>query len=748
MSEKKYLRGRGAASPVQLVLALVLTVALCLGLAPQAAWAAAAAPADDAATEGVEQPVYTLTVTAGSKTDYETNEVSYPTWVNKQYTQAQVAAAAAAEGGTGHAADELTMQDLMDAAVAAGDLAAYDASESSYGGLYLNSLTSADGAELAGWNSDDSSVSLYWSVYDNGTYASVSFDQVTLEAGNAYQLAWSTFSSASAPTDWAAFYEENPAEAAPAEGDAVALTLTTGSKTDYETGEVSYPTWVNRQYLLSDVAATAQAEGGTGHAADELTMQDLLDAAVAKGDLKAYDASESSYGGLYLNSVTSADGALLEGWNSDDSSVSLYWSIYDNGTYASTSFDQVALTAGNAYQLAWDSYTSAVAPASWEDFYAKNPAQAPDATEPEVPVTPAPDPDEHPATGVDEKDAGTLMANIAGSFAGATDAWRVLDLAASGRLTAEEAEAFTAAALADLEDPDNTAYQRNLLALVAAGTDPAAVAAADGTRDLVAEMAQRVTAASPVNVQAFTLLAYAAAPSGAPADAKVSEDALMSSVLSKQLSDGGFSYSGATADADMTAMVISALQPYAENNAKVQDAINRALVALHDIQNADGGWSASGKGVVEGTNANSTAMAVIALASVGVDPATQWATEDGSTPLSALLSQATADKTGFIYDGKANDSATEQGFRALVAYQGLKNTASAYNIYTQAAQGEATFEGVAAEQPGDGSGAGTTAGANGSIPATGDASASAVTLSVVAGAGVAALVASRRRRAA
>ena len=752
MSKKNHLKGRGVASPVQLVLALVLTVALSLGLAPQAAWAAAAAPQGEASSEGVEQPVYTLTVTAGSKTDYETGEVSYPTWVNKQYTQAQVAAAAAAEGGTGHAADELTMQDLMDAAVAAGDLASYDASESSYGGLYLNSLTSADGAELAGWNNDDSSLSLYWSVYDNGTYASTSFDQVALEAGNAYQLAWDTYSSVSAPADWTAFYAKNPAESAPAAGDAVALTLTTGSKTDYETNEVSYPTWVNKQYLLADVAATAQAEGGMGHAADELTMQDLLDTAVAKGDLKAYDASESSYGGLYLNSVTAADGSVLEGWNSDDSSVSLYWSVYDNGTYASTSFDQVKLAAGNAYQLAWDSYTSAVAPTSWEDFYTKNPAQEPDATEPEVPVTPAPNPDEHPATGVDEKDTSTLMANIASSFAGATDAWRVLDLAASGRLTAEEAEAFTAAALADLEDPDNTAYQRNLLALVAAGTDPTAVATADGARDLVAEMAQRVSAASPVNVQAFTLLVYAAAPSGAPADAKISEDALVSSVLSKQLSDGGFSYSGSSADADMTAMVISALQPYATGNDKVQDAVNRALVALHAIQNADGGWSASGKGVVEGTNANSTAMAVIALASVGVDPATQWATEDGSTPLSALLSQATADKTGFIYDGKANDSATEQGFRALVAYQGLKNTGAAYNIYTQAAQGQATFEGAATVQPGNttGSGAGTTGkpGANGSIPATGDASASAVTLSVVAGAGVAALVASRRRRAA
>ena len=750
MSEKNHLKGRGTASPVQLVLAWVLTVALCLGLAPQVAWAEGASSQDVAAAEGVEQPVYTLTITAGSQSDWNTGEVTYPTWVNKQYTQAQVVAAAAAEGGTGHAADELTMQDLMDAAVAAGDLKGYDASASSYGGLYLNALTSADGVELKGWNNDDSSVSLYWSVYDNGTYASTSFDQVKLEAGKTYQLAWDAYTSAVAPADWVAFYEKSPAEKA--EGDVVTLTLTTGSKTDWNTGEVTYPTWVNKQYALSDVAEVAAAKDGTGHAADKLTMQDLLDTAVAKGDLKAYDASASSYGGLSLNGITSADGAKLKSWYSEDGSASLYWATYDNGGYASTSFDQVSLKVGNAYQLAWTAYTTASAPSDWAAFYAANPAEAPDATDSDITVTPAPNPDEYAATGVSQQDATTLMANIASSFAGSTDAWSVMDLAATGRLTADEAAAFTTAALADLADPDNTAYQRNVIALAAAGVNPAAVATTDGARDLVAEMAQRVTAASPVNVQAFTLLAYAAASSEVPADAALSEDALVSCVLSHQLSDGGFSYSGTTADADMTAMVIAALSPYAADNAEVQNAVNQALVALRGLQNADGGWSASGRGVAEGTNANSTAMAVITLCSVGVDPATQWATENGSTPLSALLSQATADKTGFIYDGKANDYATEQGFRALVAYQGLKNTGAAYNIYTQAALGQATFSvegaGEKNQQPVQTPASSPSESEGTGVPETGDVSASAVTLSVMAGAGVAALIAARRRKAA
>lgn len=49
-------------------------------------------------------------------------------------------------------------------------------------------------------------------------------------------------------------------------------------------GEVTYPTWVNKQYALGEVLKTAQAAGGTGHGKGDLTMEDLLDTAVAKGD--------------------------------------------------------------------------------------------------------------------------------------------------------------------------------------------------------------------------------------------------------------------------------------------------------------------------------------------------------------------------------------------------------------------------------------------------------------------------------
>ena len=425
-------------------------------------------------------------------------------------------------------------------------------------------------------------------------------------------------------------------------------------------------------------------------------MEDLLDTAVAKGDLKAYDASASQYG-KYLNSITSKDDAKLAGWNSPDYSLSQFWSVLANGTSSDISFDQVKIAVGTSYQMCWDTYCSAVAPSDWAAFYAANPptkAEAGDGsgdsgTEVDPPA------DTNVAVGVDVSDVKSLMSAIAESYKGTTDVWGVMDLAAMSRLTSDEARSFVPVALEGMKNPSQdsvaTAFQRNIIALSAVGVDATVVPDGDGTYNAIETMAQKVTAASPVNVQAFTLLAYASGDYQVPSNANMSEEALIRSLSGKQLSDGGFSYGGSKADADMTAMVIAALSPYASTDATVRNTVNKALNALKGLQHDDGGFGGSGFGVETGTNTNSTAMAIIALCAVGVDPATSWATESGATPLNALLSQATEDLSAFVYAGKVNDSATEQGFRALIAYQGLKNTGAAYNIYTQAKLGQAAL---------------------------------------------------------
>ena len=710
--------------------ALLLAAALCLGLMPSAAWAE---EGEDGGTapESAEASVVTLTVTAGSKTDIDTGAVTYPTWVNKQYALDEVLKTAQAAGGTGHAKADLTMEDLLDTAVAKGDLKGYDASPSSYGGQYLNAITSKDGTALAGWNSPDSSASLYWSLFDNGGYASTSFDQIKLVGGSAYQFCWASYSSAAAPSDWAAYYAKNPADQAKKDdgstiSEVATLTVTAGSKTDYDTGAVTYPTWVNKQYALDEVLKTAQAAGGTGHAKADLTMEDLLDTAVAKGDLKGYDASASQHG-KYLNAIASKDGSKLAGLNSPDFSLSQFWSVFAEGVSASVSFDQVKIETGRSYQLCWDTFSSAVAPSDWSAYYVANPVTKAEAggdpADPGDKVDPPAD--TNVAHGVNMSDMAFLMNNIASSYQGTTDVWQVMDLAAMGRLTKAEAQAFVPVALEGMKNPapDSvaTALQRNIIALSAAGADAAAVPDGDGTYHAVEAMAQKVTAASPVNVQAFTLLAYSSGDYAAPEDAKISEEALVRSLCANQLSDGGFSYGGSKADADMTAIAITALSPYASKDATVQNVVNKALNALKAIQLGDGGFGGSGIGVEAGTNTNSTAMAVIALCAAGIDPAASWATASGATPMSALLSQATEDLTAFVYAGKVNDFATEQGFRALVAYQGLKNTGAAYNIYTQAKLGQAALP-AAEQEESDVESAGTPAADKKALAKTGDGS--------------------------
>ncbi len=671
------------------------------GSAPAVQAASAHAQAAAPQADEVEKSQVTLTIVAGTQTDWTTNETTYTTWVNKYYTLDDVLAAARANGRDDRTADTLTMLDLLDAAVAAGDIKSYDAAPSSYGGHYLNSITSRDGLKLEGINSPDYALSEFWSVLADGAQTPTAFDLVKLEEGHAYQFAWDTYTTASAPATWSQFYIENPAEALPAGADTsqgeVTLTITAGSETDYATGKVTYPAWVNKRYALSEVLAVATAKDATKTLAT-LTMEDLLNAAQAAGDIKTYDATPSSYGGLSLNAITSKADVTLTGWNSEDYSASLYWSTYDNGGYANSSFSQVLLQDQNTYQFAWDSYSTAHAPSNWTDFYTANaPAAADDkndAGEGEDPIIPpAPPAETFKPTTIDDAVVDTLIENIAATYANTQEAWPIMDMAALDRANAVDAQAFIAGAAQAMKAPAAdgamTAYQRTILALSALGQDATRVPDGEGTFNAITEMANRVSASSPVTVLAFTLLAYASGDYEVPAGALLDTDALIAALISHQGADGGFSYSGSAADADVTSMVIAALAPYKTESAQAAAALDKALVALHALQHDDGGFGATGFGVDPETNANSTAMAVIALCAAGIDPATSWVTASGATPLSALLTQATAGQDAFVYAGQPNAGATEQGFRALVAYRGFKNTGDAYNIYTQARFGQA-----------------------------------------------------------
>lgn len=290
--------------------------------------------------------------------------------------------------------------------------------------------------------------------------------------------------------------------------------------------------------------------------------------------------------------------------------------------------------------------------------------------------------------------ADTLLTSIADANKGASSAWYVMGLSACGLGKTADAQTLleeTVAAVKAGKTTDATQLQRNVIALTAAGYDASKLASGGKTYDAVAALAPRASSLSPVNVKISTLLAYASGGYEPAADAALGKDALIASVISAQHADGGFAYGGSATDADMTALAICALQPYAAKSAAAAEAVVKAKKALLATQLSDGSFPSQGQ---KAGNANSTAFAVVALCALGVDPSQPLGGGVKTSPLDALLAFATEGLDGFEYAGKANALATEQGFRALIACKGFAAAGGAYNIYTCAAKGSAVFERV------------------------------------------------------
>lgn len=162
--------------------------------------------------------------------------------------------------------------------------------------------------------------------------------------------------------------------------------------------------------------------------------------------------------------------------------------------------------------------------------------------------------------------------------------------------------------------------------------------------------------------------------------------------------------SGTGLDVDTAAAMLPALAPYYSSDTAVKTAVDKTVVWLSAQQGAGGTWR---------NNANSTAQVVVALAALGIDAHTDTRfVKSGKSAVEGLLSFALADGTGFGYGGNVtyNNMATEQGFRALVAYARMKEGGKAYNLYLQAKDSTAvvTAPGITATNPGGGGTGGGT----------------------------------------
>lgn len=242
--------------------------------------------------------------------------------------------------------------------------------------------------------------------------------------------------------------------------------------------------------------------------------------------------------------------------------------------------------------------------------------------------------------------------------------WCVLGLARASRGTESYFDAYRAAARRTLRETGGvlhrvkyTEYARMVLALTALGEDPADFAGFNVLAPLsdTKKVLFQGTSGAIWALLALDSNAYAA---------DAARNVYLKAIADGVGSDGGWALvPGDASDADLTAMALTALAPYAAEK-DVKTLLDNGLAFLSSIQNADGSFSTSGHATAE-----STAQVLVTLCTLGISETDSRFVKNGTTVLEALLSFQHPDG-GFRHepdDAAANAMATEQAFYALAA---------------------------------------------------------------------------------
>ena len=255
--------------------------------------------------------------------------------------------------------------------------------------------------------------------------------------------------------------------------------------------------------------------------------------------------------------------------------------------------------------------------------------------------------------------------------------WMVIGLARSGR-TVPGVEDYYKKALEYIEssiDPEtgrlhkakSTDNSRMILALTAIGKDVTNV----GGHNLLAGLSDlEYVKYQGNNGPIWALLALDSGNYPVPSGGTVTRQALIDEILRVQTSDGGWTVSGDKADSDMTGMALTALAPYYTKDLKVQEAIDKAIARLSEMQDEDGGYSTSYDGTTKIATSESISQVVTALSALGINADTDPRfVKNGNSVIDALL-RYYVNGGGFkhIMDGELDGMATEQAYYALTAY--------------------------------------------------------------------------------
>lgn len=223
-----------------------------------------------------------------------------------------------------------------------------------------------------------------------------------------------------------------------------------------------------------------------------------------------------------------------------------------------------------------------------------------------------------------------------------------------------------------LHERKSTDNSRVIIGLASIGVDARDI----GGYDLVTPLFDYdYTVWQGINGPVFALIALDTFTYEAPEGIR---ESYIQNILDSQSNGGGWAIGGGNADADMTGMTIQALAPYYDSNAEVRAAVDTALVVLSNLQRDDGSFASWGI-----VNSESCAQVIVALTSMGIDPATDARfIKNENTVIDAILGFY-VDGGGFRHtaDGEVNAMSTDQAAYALVAYSRfLNNMTSLYDM--------------------------------------------------------------------
>lgn len=285
----------------------------------------------------------------------------------------------------------------------------------------------------------------------------------------------------------------------------------------------------------------------------------------------------------------------------------------------------------------------------------------------------------------------TMLQDVTTMYTGTADIykygneWVVLSLARAGKLSEEGKEAYyqdlvrevTTLKSAKLDNTYATTNERVILTLSAIGKNPENVAGYNLLAPL-ADMSYITTQGQ--NAAIYALLAFDSKqytiPTAPEGTTQTTRDGLIEYLLSKELAAGGWDWSSANADPDLTAMAIQALAPYYATKPEVKASVDRALAVLSAMQNPDGSYASWGT-----TNSNSTAQVVLALTSMNINPATDSRFVKNGYSVLQSLGDFYIPNSGFKYivsDAAENGYATIQVYETLVASQRFTNQKPAF----------------------------------------------------------------------